>query len=187
MKQFSEIAIKTSVALSVQGQDHLSTLPEIPFFIFCLPQQSPGAGCDIWHVEVNLGLNAFSKHRHLIWYTQRGKDMIIFAIFFHCPWRLIKQVFLCLIDEKGALRLRECYFNLPGLPPPCIFPQNQTKQMSTAEYTEHIQGHWRKEPVLCYCSVLNSVFSSFYLACRYPLQRGQDYTRMTRILLQKQW
>lgn len=114
-------------------------------------------------------------------YTPHGKDMIIFAILFHHPWCLIKQLFLCLIEEKVVLRLDRWYFDLPELPPPCIFPKKQTKQMSTAEYTEHIQGHWRNQPAPCYRSALNSAFYCFYAAHRYLLRGGgQDYTRRTR-------
>lgn len=179
-KHFSKIAIKSPVALSVQVQDCSSTLPEIPSFTYYLPWQSPGVGWGPWHVWVNLRLEAFSKHRRLVWYIPHRKDMIIFAILFHRPWRLIRQLFLCLIDEKIVLRLDECYFELPEPPPPCIFPKKQTKQMSAAEYTEHIQGHWRNQPALCYHSVLNSDFYSFYTARRHQLQRGQDCTRRTR-------
>lgn len=137
LKHLSAIAIK---AVSAQAQDPCLALP--------CAMAEPWNWLQPWHVQVNLGLQAFSKCRHLVWFTPQVKVRIIFAISFHCPWCLIKQLLLYLRDVEVIPGFKESDSSPPELPAPCVISQNQTKQMSAAEHTEHFQGYWRPEQPL---------------------------------------
>lgn len=116
----------SSVALSAQVQNALLPFPR------AMAEPWSWLGLWPWHVQVNLGLQASSKCRHLVWFTPQGKVRTIFAVLFHCPWYLIKQLLLCLRDVKVILGFKESDSSLPELLLLVSFPKTKQNECSWA-------------------------------------------------------